>query len=185
MKRWLFRETKPIFKSKWLSLVENSYLLPNGQIGREYMQVKRKDYVVILAFDDDRNILIEKQYRRGVDDYVYELPAGLIDEKETPEEAAEREVKEETGYLFLPEETTVLYPQPAWVEMKAYIVIGRVQGEKGKAKRDFDEEIDFDFISLENLKEMLVKGELKDMSMLAALGYYQLNNSRYVQTPLL
>lgn len=42
--------------------------------------------------------LIIKQFRPAVGGYCIELPAGLIDEKETPGQAAERELKEETGY---------------------------------------------------------------------------------------
>ena len=41
-----------------------------------------------------------KQYRYPLDDYLYELPAGLIDEGETPDIAAIREMKEETGLSF-------------------------------------------------------------------------------------
>lgn len=44
-------------------------------------------------------VLLEKQYRPPVDKTVIELPAGLLDEGETPEECALRELREETGYI--------------------------------------------------------------------------------------
>ena len=51
------------------------------------------DGVVIVATDEeDEHILINKEYRMSVGDYVYNFPAGLIDEGETPEIAAGREI---------------------------------------------------------------------------------------------
>jgi ADP-ribose pyrophosphatase len=48
--------------------------------------------------------LLQKQYRPPVDQVVIEVPAGLIDPGETPEECAVRELKEETGYVGVAEE---------------------------------------------------------------------------------
>ena len=53
--------------------------------------------VEIIAKFDDGDFLICKEFRYAVNDFVYEFPAGLIDEGETPVEAAIRELKEETG----------------------------------------------------------------------------------------
>lgn len=50
--------------------------------------------------DDPEKIVMIRQYRYPIGNYIYELPAGLIDEGETPEEAAIREMKEETGFTF-------------------------------------------------------------------------------------
>lgn len=53
----------------------------------------------ILKENPEKIVLI-KQYRYPLGDYLYELPAGLIDAGETPEASAIREMKEETGLLF-------------------------------------------------------------------------------------
>ena len=50
--------------------------------------------------EDSEKIVMIRQYRYPIGDYIYELPAGLIDAGETPEEAAVREMKEETGLDF-------------------------------------------------------------------------------------
>lgn len=64
----------------------------------EDIRNEKTDGVVIVATDEaDEHILINKEYRMSVGDYVYNFPAGLIDEGETPEVAAKRELKEETG----------------------------------------------------------------------------------------
>lgn len=53
-----------------------------------------------ICKDEPDKIIMIRQYRYPLDDYLYELPAGLIDAGETPEESAIREMKEETGMDF-------------------------------------------------------------------------------------
>ena len=59
----------------------------------------------------DRVVLI-RQYRYPVDGYVYEFPAGLVDAGENYEQAAVREMHEETGLVFTPLETAPMYQEP-------------------------------------------------------------------------
>lgn len=58
--------------------------------------------IVIYALlkEDPSKIVMIRQYRYPLDDYLYELPAGLVDAGETAKEAAAREMKEETGLIF-------------------------------------------------------------------------------------
>lgn len=60
--------------------------------------------IVIYALlkEDTSKLLMLRQYRYPLDDYLYELPAGLVDSGETAKQAAIREMKEETGLLFEP-----------------------------------------------------------------------------------
>ena len=66
-----------------------------------HKKVKPADAVMICAVSGDR-LVLEKQYRFTIDDYIYELPAGLIERGETLEGAARREFFEETGMSFTP-----------------------------------------------------------------------------------
>lgn len=61
-----------------------------------------KNGIVIYALlkEDPSRLVMIRQYRYPLNDFLYELPAGLIDSGETPEEAAAREMKEETGLTF-------------------------------------------------------------------------------------
>ena len=71
--------------------------LPNGQIISRDV-IKKKNAVSIVAFTDDHEIYLTKQPRIGRDELeAIEIPAGLVDESETPVEAARRELMEETG----------------------------------------------------------------------------------------
>lgn len=63
-----------------------------------YYSLRLPDYVSILAVTGDGRVLCLRQYRPPVERYTLELPSGLIDPGETPEESARRELLEETGY---------------------------------------------------------------------------------------
>lgn len=74
----------------------------------------RADGVMIYALygeQQDRVVLI-RQYRYSIDDYIYEFPAGLVDDQEDFHAAAIRELKEETGLTFQPIDADSMYTRP-------------------------------------------------------------------------
>jgi len=84
--------------------------LPTGEIKEDYYHLNRPDYVLVLAVDEQERILLERQYRRGVDEFVYELPAGWLNKGEKPIDAAKRELKEETGAIGDGDSTVEIFP---------------------------------------------------------------------------
>lgn len=73
-------------------------LLPDGKkTTREIVRVR--DAVAVLLLDDEQNIHLVKQTRPAIEQTLISIPAGLIDEGESEEEAARRECEEETGYM--------------------------------------------------------------------------------------
>lgn len=74
----------------------------------------KPDGVIIYSIygeKHDRMVLV-RQYRFSIDDYIYELPAGLVDEGETYAQAGARELKEETGLDFQPLEVDEMFHKP-------------------------------------------------------------------------
>jgi len=93
LKSWVLAENKP-----WLHLRQEVVELPNGeQIPTWYIN-DFPDWINVIAITKDGHFVIESQYRHGIGDTFYELCGGVIDEGETPLEAAKRELLEETGF---------------------------------------------------------------------------------------
>lgn len=175
LKKWKLIKSNAVFKSKWLSVLNNTYKLPEGTIAKDYYHLERPDYVTIIAVNKKGEILIEQQYRRGVDEVLYELPAGWIKENETPVEAAKRELLEETGFVGTARSSVVLYTNPGFSAMKAYLVIIKINESRDK-KLEKDEAISFSFYSMNKMKNLIEKNQIRDMVSVAALCHYLLFN---------
>ena len=170
-----------MFESKWLTIKSNDYELPSGELAEEYYHLDRPDYVLIIAHKDN-NILIEKQYRRGVDDFVYELPAGWVDKDETPEQTAIRELKEETGHNGKATFLGTIYPQPGFSSMLAHVVEIELNEDIEDRDLEKDEKIEFGLMSFGKVNSMISENKFQDMGMLAALNLFKQKKDRNSQT---
>lgn len=158
-----FRQTK---MGKFLSSYELTYMNKEGKekvyemVSRESnlsaLSVgKRTAGVAVAGFMADRILLI-KEFRMGVNGYVWAFPAGLIDGDETPEQAARRELKEETG-LNITKIKDILKPSfscSGVTDEKSVIIFCEVDGKIEKC--DFpDEEIQAGLYTKEEVKILL------------------------------
>lgn len=123
----------------------------------EALNGKKPDSVVIIVTDESGDkLLINKEFRMAVGDWVYNFPAGLIDEGEEPFESAKRELWEETG-LELYEVDDFIGPSYSAVGFSNEInvcVVGKARGEFA-ASTSTAEEIEPKWCTKEELRELL------------------------------
>ena len=81
-----------------MNLRQEKVQLPSGAIVPEWFVLEFPEWINIIAITKDGDFVMEDQYRHALGETHYELPAGVVDEGETPLEAAKRELTEETGY---------------------------------------------------------------------------------------
>ncbi len=139
-------DVKELFATKWLSLRQATYLDKNGS-EQKWDYVSRtgdREVVTIICKDihtDEYLFIIQPRPTIGI--RVISFPAGLIDNGESPEEAALRELKEETGYDGTIIDTTASYPTSVGLSTESsYVVICEVDSTKqGKQKLEDAEDI--------------------------------------------
>lgn len=130
---------------------------------------------VILAITKDGNVLFVKQQRTATGNNVeLELPAGLIEEGETPLNGAIRELKEETGYFssnikFL----TSYYSSNGYSNEKVYLFLAEGLTDKGEQSLDETEEIEVLEIPLPKAIEMLRENQFANGHTMMALLWYK------------
>jgi ADP-ribose pyrophosphatase len=90
-------DTELAYAGRLVTVRRETVRLPDGSATTREIVV-HPDGVAMLPLLADGRILLERQYRKAVDRVLLEIPAGVIDPGETPENAAHREMKEETGY---------------------------------------------------------------------------------------
>jgi ADP-ribose pyrophosphatase len=128
--------------------------------------------VVVLPVLPDGRILLIQQYRHAAHQYLWELVAGRIDAGESPREAAERELIEETGYrakslrVFL-----YMFPTPGFLEEKMYIFLAEGL-TAGEAEPEDDEKIISRAYNRKKLEEMIRTGKLRDAKSIAGILFY-------------
>lgn len=93
---WLVTGSRQVHETPWLRVRDDQIIWPN-QRKADWTVIELKPAVGILALTDDRQVHLVGQHRYAVDRYEWELPAGCIDAGEEPLEAAQRELREETG----------------------------------------------------------------------------------------
>jgi len=85
-------------KPPWLVLRHQGFRLPSGREIADYWISEYPPWVNVVAVTAADELVLIRQYRPGLDDVHYEIPAGVVDEGEDIEAAARRELAEETGY---------------------------------------------------------------------------------------
>ena len=112
--------------------------------------------VLIMHSEDGERILINKEFRLAPGEWVYNFPAGLIDPGETPEEAARRELSEETGRdsLEIKDYIGESYSAVGFSNEKNVCVVGIAGGHFQKSDSDF-EEIESGWYTREEVRDLL------------------------------
>lgn len=169
--------TKYYYKGHIGNLRVDMVRFPSGSVKpREILE--HRPCVAVLPVTESGRILLIKQYRHAVDEEIFEIPAGMIEEGEEPAASACRELREETG--FMPgklEEITEIYTSPGFCDEKIYIYLA-CGLTAAPLPQDDDEYIKtFDF-TVEETESMIAERKITDGKTLLAFYWYRANCAR-------
>ncbi len=166
-----FNNIKKIHEGRFITRYDVSYTTAEGHekiyemISRdkdmktfEDLHNPKIDAVVLVIFDEKHErILINKEFRLAPGCDVYNFPAGLIDPGETPEEAAKRELYEETGLNLISIEDVIgeSYSAVGFSNEKNLTIIGTAKGEFRNNNQSEFEEISSAWYTKEEVAKLL------------------------------
>jgi len=178
---WQTLSTQPAFQNRWLQVWLDDVLLPTGQ-RYEYTRLQGAGIGVgVIGFNVDGEILLEREYRHGVNQVVWQVPGGLAKINEDLQLTGLRELEEETGYApaaVTPETVRYLgmiWDNPGFSPMCSHLYAVWDLVPTGKAQRDPAEFVTLHWVKPAWLKAAIRSGEIKDRVVVAAVAYLLLN----------
>jgi ADP-ribose pyrophosphatase len=153
------------YTGKVISLDVDQVRFPDGTIGElEMIRHSGASAVVPLLNPQsaDPDVLLIRQYRYAANGYLYEIPAGRLDPGESPEECAQRELREETGYSTgHVRRLTTIYTTPGFTDELIHIFVAE-DLSAGVASREADEFMEVQPMPLSAAVAMVYSGEIVD-----------------------
>lgn len=170
-KRAQILKSEVLYQGKVFSLQRDTVIEPGGvQVERDI--IEHPGSVVVLPIFKDGRILLIRQYRHSVGEFLWELVAGRKEPNESPVAAARRELIEETGYTATRLRKMMrIVPTPGFVNewMWIFAAEGLAQGE---AQPEEDEKITPRIFSLKQAEMMIERGALRDAKSICGILYY-------------
>jgi ADP-ribose diphosphatase len=163
-------DSRVVFDGKIFTVLVDRVKFPNGNtVNVEIVRHPRS--VVLIPMPDPGHVVLVRQYRYPVDQWLWELPAGSLDPGEAPEQAASRECHEEIGKLPRRAELVGSFlATPGYCDEEMFVF--RLDGllePAGEAAMDEDEIIEPKVFSLAEARAMVQRGEIRDMKTVVGL----------------
>lgn len=170
---WKVINSEIVSKNNYFVLSSEKVKLPNDIIIDDYYKLKTFDWVNVIAITPTGKIIIERQYRHAYGKYVYEICSGMVEDGETPLEAAKRELLEETGFSgdkWIP--FGISSPDPSLMTNKSYCFLALGVTNVSKPVLEQTEFLEVIPMDLKQVEELLRSDQIVEGVMQAPLWRY-------------
>ena len=169
-KAWKVLDTRYLIKRNGMAVRIDQCETPSGHVFEPYV-IETGTWVNVIALTKKQEVVLIRQYRHGVGKILVEIPAGIMDdEDESPRQAAQRELLEETGYTseqFI--EVGKVYPNPATHTNVTHSFLALDVEKVGQQNLDAAEEIDVFLVPLDEFISLVKGGGLPQALHVSAL----------------
>ena len=171
--KWKVLDREYIIKRPWLTARRDKVELPDGRIIEEYYVLEYPDWVNVIAITKDGQFVIERQYRHGLGVNSIELPCGVMEKGETPLAAAQRELREETGYGNGKwSKLMTIAPNPGSMSNLTHCFLAVGVEKISEQLLDVTEELTVHLMSEDEIKSLLENDQIYQALMVAPLYKY-------------
>ncbi len=164
--------SKEIYKGQIFTIKQDIITLPNGKNATRDILL-HNGASAILPIDKDGNIILVRQHRHPVNDFVLEMPAGKLELNEDPRECAIRELEEEIG--FKSNDFSFMFKTYIAVGYSSEVIHIYLAKDLVQTKQNLDEDefLDIETYSLEKALEMIYDGTILDSKTIASILFYK------------
>jgi 8-oxo-dGTP pyrophosphatase MutT (NUDIX family) len=173
IKPWPCLRSRPEGSFRVFSLRTDTVISPRTGIEHDFHIIESREWVNIIPLTFNHRVVMVRQYRHGSRTVTLEIPGGLVDSEDTPEEAAARELLEETGYQAEQwTEIGVVNPNPAIFNNRCYTFLAQNIRKVSDLIPDQTEDIEVELVPLKDIRELIRTGKIDHAIVIAAFSMY-------------
>lgn len=169
MVRWRRLDSERIQRCGIFDLDRVRFQPPHAPDARSFWVIEAPDWINVIALTEDDRVLLLRQYRYGVEEVTLEIPGGMCDAGETPEQAAHRELREETGHAcreLIP--IGWVHPNPAVQTNRCHTFLARGAFRVGEPQPDPNEVLEQTTARLDEIPRLISEGRITHTLVLSA-----------------
>ena len=156
------------FQGKLVNVRVDTVRMPGGRLTTREI-VEHSPVVCVVPIDRDGNVVMVKQYRKAVESELLEVVAGGVEDGETPEEAALRELQEEVRFTAgRIRHLSSAWVAPGWCTEFMHIYLA-TDLRPSSLPADSDENISVVAIPIQTVSDLVASGEIRDLKSIASL----------------
>lgn len=156
--------SRRVFEGRVFNVIVDDVEYPSGNSSIREVAEHSGGSVILALFPDERIILI-RQHRYPLGEFIWELPAGKLHEGEDPVECAKRELEEETGYLAGQWKLlTAIYTTPGFCDeiLHIYLATGLTEAPGGRKLEEGEETMTMKILPIREAASMIDTMEIRD-----------------------
>lgn len=168
------KRSDAIYNGRVFNITVDHVAYPDGRVVKMEC-VRHRGSVILLPMTAPGRLLLVRQYRYVVNEWLWELPAGTLDPGESLEEAALRECHEEVGKIAgRAQKLLSFFPSPGFCdeEMNFFLLtdLRDRRADEPAPHQDPDEILNVKEFSVQDVREMVRAGEIRDMKTVVGIG---------------
>jgi ADP-ribose pyrophosphatase len=175
---WQTDRSEPVVDCRIFTVRHDFSHIPGSDRKGDFYVLESRDWVNILPITNDGKVLLVAQYRHGSGTFSLETPGGIVEAGESPEAAAARELREETGYTA--RSFRVLGQtdaNPAFMTNRFTAVLAEGAEQTDPTAWDEHEELEPCLVALDELPELLKNGKIRNTYSVLPLCWYLLERA--------
>ena len=161
---WVCEREETVINSPFMQVLRQHCRSSLDQREHQFYLLKSRDWCNIIPVTQDGKIVMIRQYRIGIADYTLEIPGGVMDSGENPEDSALRELKEETGYVLKSggrvKNLGWTFPNPAILDNRCHSLIAGPVEKAHKQTLDDGEIIEVVEVPISEIAEKISNGTI-------------------------